>query len=126
MLRVLACVANNHDIRLVLLAVTICAASSFISFHAYSYAMRGHGPGRAAWVFVTGVCTGAGIWATHFVAMLAYDPGYATDYDPALTIASLLIATAVATGGFGISALDGKATAAAGNQRYFLIHNFKF
>ncbi len=94
--------------------MTICAASSFISFHAYSYAMRGHGAGRAAWVFVTGVCAGAGIWATHFVAMLAYDPGYATDYDPALTIASLLIATVVATAGFGISTLDGRTTAAAG------------
>ena len=97
-----------------LLAVTICAATSFTSFHAYSYVKRVQGARQVAWVFLTAVCTGAGIWATHFVAMLAYNPGYPTGYDPVLTIASLLIAAAVAMAGFGISTRDGKATVAVG------------
>jgi diguanylate cyclase (GGDEF)-like protein/PAS domain S-box-containing protein len=35
---------------------------------------------------------GFGIWATHFIAMLAYDPGIGAGYDVTLTILSLLIA----------------------------------
>ena len=56
-----------------------------------------------AWVFLTAMCTAVGIWATHFVAILAYDPGSPTDYDPVLTIASLLIAAMAAMAGFAIS-----------------------
>jgi diguanylate cyclase (GGDEF)-like protein/PAS domain S-box-containing protein len=112
--RVLACVANEHDLRLVLLAVTICAATSFTSFHAYSYVTRGQDARRAAWVFLTAVCTGAGIWATHFVAMLAYNPGAPTGYDPVLTVGSLLAATAVALAGFAIAARGGRRMAATG------------
>ena len=113
-LRVLACIATEHDYRLVLLAALICAATSFTTFHAYSYAMHEQGSRRMAWVFLTGVCAGAGIWATHFVAMLAYDPGYPTDYDAALTIASLLIAAMASVAGFAIAARGGRPMVAAG------------
>ena len=113
-LRVLACIATEHDYRLVLLAALICAATSYTTFHAYSYATREHGSRRLAWVFLTAVCTGAGIWATHFVAMLAYNPGHPTDYDPVLTIASLLIAAMTAAVGLGISTRGGRPAVAAG------------
>ena len=113
-LRVLACIANEHDYRLVLLAALICAATSFTTFHAYSYATHEQGSRRMAWVFLSGTCAAAGIWATHFVAMLAYNPGSPTDYDPVLTIASLLIAAVAAVAGFSISTLGGRAMAAAG------------
>ena len=113
-LRVLACIATEHDYRLVLLAALICAATSYTTFHAYSYATREQGSRRLAWVFLTAVCTGAGIWATHFVAMLAYDPGSPTDYDPVLTIASLLVAAVVAVVGFGISVRGSRPTVVAG------------
>jgi NO-binding membrane sensor protein with MHYT domain len=46
------------------------------------------------------VATGSGIWATHFVAMLAFKTGLATAYDPILTLASLLIAVGVTAAGF--------------------------
>ena len=45
---------------------------------------------RSLWLLITGVCAASGIWATHFVAMLAFDAGIPTAYDPALTAASLL------------------------------------
>ncbi|EBA18067.1 diguanylate cyclase/phosphodiesterase [Roseobacter sp. SK209-2-6] len=35
---------------------------------------------------------GATIWSTHFIAMLAYDPGYAHGYEPLATAGSLAIA----------------------------------
>jgi diguanylate cyclase (GGDEF)-like protein len=97
----------------VLLAVAICAASSLTCFHAYSHVTRGQDARRLAWVFLTAVCTGAGIWATHFVAMLAYNPGFSTGYQPELTIASLLIAAVIAMVGFGIAARGGGLRAAA-------------
>jgi NO-binding membrane sensor protein with MHYT domain len=33
------------------------------------------------WLLVTGVCAASGIWATHFVAMLAYEDNIHTAYD---------------------------------------------
>jgi diguanylate cyclase (GGDEF)-like protein len=97
----------------VLLAVTICAASSLTTFHAYSFVTRGQDTRGLAWLFLTAVCGGVGIWATHFVAMLAFSPGFSTGYEPALTISSLLIAGAVAMAGFGIAARGGDLNAAA-------------
>jgi diguanylate cyclase (GGDEF)-like protein/PAS domain S-box-containing protein len=44
---------------------------------------------------------GCGIWATHFIAMLAYDPGIKAGYDPGLTTASLIFAIAIT--GVGLS-----------------------
>jgi NO-binding membrane sensor protein with MHYT domain len=38
----------------------------------YSIACAHEGRQRLIWAAVTGVCAGSGIWATHFVAMLAY------------------------------------------------------
>jgi diguanylate cyclase (GGDEF)-like protein/PAS domain S-box-containing protein len=53
---------------------------------------------------LTGVCAASGIWATHFVAMLAYKSAVPTAYDPALTAASLFIAILATTLGFAICA----------------------
>jgi NO-binding membrane sensor protein with MHYT domain len=95
MFKVLACLRDQHDYRLVLLAVLICAVASFTAFHIYANARDSQGAKRLGWVFLTGVATGAGIWATHFVAMLAFKTGLPAAYDPALTLASLLIAISV-------------------------------
>ena len=38
---------------------------------------------------------GSGIWATHFIAMLAYQPGMPVGYDVFLTVLSLLSASAL-------------------------------
>ena len=69
--------------------------------------MQDHQYRRLAWLGLTGISTGAGIWSTHFVAMLAYDFGFPTAYDPTLTLASLVIAIGVTTIGYLIS-VDGK------------------
>ncbi len=109
MLRVLSCVVTEHDLRLVLLAAVICAVAAFTSFRIYSRAtdarsVQNRESRRLAWLALTGLSTGAGIWSTHFVAMLAYDPGFPIAYDPALTSASLVIAIGVTTLGYIIAA----------------------
>ena len=56
------------------------------------------------WILTAGTATGCGIWATHFIAMLAYDPSVATAYNIALTIASLVVAVAITSLGLGVAA----------------------
>ena len=92
MYRVLNCLAVQHDYLLVLLAAAICAATTFTSFSIYSRVAHAQKMMRLGWLFLTGVCTASGIWATHFVAMLAYKAGAQTAYDPILTAGSLLVA----------------------------------
>jgi NO-binding membrane sensor protein with MHYT domain len=58
------------------------------------------------WIAIAGGSTGYGIWATHFIAMLAYDPGVTTGYGVALTALSLAVAMAITSGGFGLAAYD--------------------
>jgi PAS domain S-box-containing protein len=104
MYKVISCVTDQHDFRLVLLAVLICSVATFTAFHIYSSARQSKGSKKLGWIFLTGVATGSGIWATHFVAMLAFKTGLAAAYDPFLTLASLLIAITVTAAGFLLAA----------------------
>lgn len=72
MYRVLGCLTNEHNVRLVGLAVVVCVATALTTFLMYSIACTSQGRRKSAWAALTGVCAGSGIWATHFVAMLAY------------------------------------------------------
>ena len=109
MFRVLACVVEEHDFRLVILAAVICAVAAFASFRIFALAIAGrhvrYNPHRRLlWLGLTGISTGAGIWSTHFVAMLAYKSELPTAYDPVLTLTSILIAIGVTTLGYAIAA----------------------
>jgi diguanylate cyclase (GGDEF)-like protein len=100
--RVIACLETQHDYRLVLLAALVCAAAAVASLRIYSHALKSSGLQQLVLLLLTGVSTGAGIWATHFIAMLAYEPGIPAAYDMASTTASLLVAVAATTAGFAI------------------------
>jgi diguanylate cyclase (GGDEF)-like protein len=104
MYRVLACLTNEHDYWLVGLAALVCIATALTSFRMYSIACASQGGRRFGWAVITGVCTGSGIWATHFVAMLAYQGGQPTYYEPVATLGSLLLAIALAACGFTLAA----------------------
>src|SRR3954469_4521620 len=73
MLRVYACLTGEHDFRLVLVAGTICLLAAFTAFSIFEQARRAERR-RGAWTALAGFVAGTGIWATHFVAMLAYRP----------------------------------------------------
>jgi len=47
---------------------------------------------RAIFVGVAAIVSGLGIWATHFIAMLAYEPGLSVSYDVPTTALSVLAA----------------------------------
>ncbi|QUD87994.1 MHYT domain-containing protein [Phenylobacterium montanum] len=103
MLKVLACISTGHDWRLIVLAGLVCLTSVRITFNLYGRAPDSNGAARAAWLGLTGLVTGSGIWATHFIAMLAFQPGGRTGYEPVLTLASLLIAVLVSAGGLAVA-----------------------
>ena len=104
MLRVLSCVLVDHDWRLVLVAAAVCVIASVTAFRLYALAARSQGGLKLAWIGFGGVAAGCGIWATHFIAMLAYQPKLATGYEPAGTIFSLVLAIAGTSLGFGVAA----------------------
>ena len=108
MYRVLGCISEQHDLRLVLLAAAVCALTALTSFGIYSRVAPARQPMRSMWLLVTGVCAASGIWATHFVAMLAYEDNLPTAYDPGLTAASLVIAILATTIGFSIASFGSR------------------
>lgn len=104
MITVLGCVIDEHNIWLVLVAAIVCASGSLAVVYLFERAARTDGMQRAGWHFLTAVAAGAAIWCTHFIAMLAYEPGAPVTFDPVMTIFSLLIAIAGAGAGFIVAA----------------------
>src|SRR5258707_2201975 len=101
MFRILTCLAVEHDWRLVLLAALVCFLASITAINLFRCAQSTTGRARASWIVAAGAATGCGIWATHFIAMLAYEPGISVSYNVGLTVLSLLAAAVVT--GIGLS-----------------------
>ncbi len=95
MLIVYNCLAYQHDLRLVALAIVICGFASFTAISLLKHVQATSGSMRYLWLGVATTATGFGIWATHFIAMLAFAPGVPSGYDIGLTALSLLIAIAL-------------------------------
>ena len=103
MLSVFYCIRNEHDLRLVVLAGLICVAASTAVVILLRHAREGTGRDRSRWLTGAGLASGFGIWATHFVAMLGYDPGVVTGFSLAPTGGSLIVAVAFTTLGFWLA-----------------------
>jgi len=106
MLRVYACITSEHDVRLVLVAGTICLLAAFTAFSIFEQARRA-GRSPWAWTALAGFVAGTGIWATHFIAMLAYRPHLPIGYDLPLTLVSIAAAVLI-TGAGWTAALSGR------------------
>ncbi|TQL81186.1 EAL domain-containing protein [Delftia sp. HK171] len=104
MLAIYDCIVYEHDLRLVLLAAIICTISSFSAIHLLHHVGRSKGALKTVWLCVAGTATGFGIWATHFIAMLAYSPGIQSGYNIFLTLLSLLGAIVLTTVSFSVAA----------------------
>ena len=119
MIRVLGCIFGQHDLRLVVVAASLCLLACATSLTMIARARAaGKGRARLQWLAGAGAVAGCGIWATHFVAMLAYRTGLAVGFDIGLTILSALIAMALCALGFAVAvrvsgALGGMVTGGA-------------
>ena len=104
MYRVLSCLTEQHDYRLVAIAGMVCLMSCLSAFWLFPLARNRRGSRQTVLLLLCGICTAAGIWTTHFVAMLAYDGGLPVTYDGALTATSLAIAIFATSVGFALMA----------------------
>ena len=103
MLRVYSCIVQEHDFRLVAVAAIICLLASLTAFATFGQA-RAAARRRRAWLALTAFVSGTGIWSTHFVAMLAYQPHLPIGYDLWLTLLSVAAAVTI-TGAAGIATM---------------------
>ena len=88
---------GTHDWGLVVLSVLLAIAASFTALDLAGRVPHYSGRTRAGWLATAAFVLGGGIWAMHFVAMLALHVGMPVTYDLGLTALSLGIAVA-ATG----------------------------
>src|SRR5690242_4508772 len=106
MYQVLNCLGYEHDPWLVALGGAVCVLASAVAVSLFHRARASRGWTRARWMALDAVAAGCGIWATHFIAMLAYDPGRLAGYNIGITLLSLVLAIATVACGLRIALLD--------------------
>jgi diguanylate cyclase (GGDEF)-like protein/PAS domain S-box-containing protein len=106
MFQVYTCLTVDHDWRLVVLAGVVCFLTSAVAISLFHRAQATIGRRQLVWLTLGAVAAGFGIWATHFIAMLAYDPAVDAGYNLVLTVLSLLIAILITGAGLGTALLD--------------------
>jgi diguanylate cyclase (GGDEF)-like protein len=99
---------------IVLLAIVVCLATCVMAFTVHSHLLAQGGARRRLWLMLAGFCVGAGIWAAHFLALLAYAPGPVVGYNLWLAAASFIASIVLTTAGLGVSLRRGRLFAAAG------------
>ncbi|WP_020179367.1 bifunctional diguanylate cyclase/phosphodiesterase [Methylopila sp. M107] len=115
MLSVIGCITERHDERMVALAAVICVLASYAALELVHQARAVRGRSRPAWLCLAGLAGGSGIWATHFIAMLAFSPELPTDYDVGLTALSLAVAVCLTGAGLLVASRgDGLAASLVG------------
>jgi signal transduction histidine kinase len=99
MLRVVDCIISGHDLWMVAVAAFICVLASHASFSLFSRMELRSTQHPFVWLGSAAAAMGCGVWATHFIAMLAYSTLLPVGYDVPLTILSAVIAVGVSAAG---------------------------
>ena len=107
MLKVLSCVAYDHDYSFVLVAAIVCIAGSIMTMRLFDRARRLDHSAKLAWVLLSGAAGGTAIWTTHFVAMLGFHPPVDYAYDPILTLLSFAFAIGFTAAGLHVAIQPG-------------------
>ena len=103
MLRVYGCFVGRHDMMLVAVAMVVCGLATAAAVTLVDHARGSRGRIRDLWLGVGALAGGVGIWATHFIAMLAFQPGLPSGYALPLTACSLLAAVLFTGSGFALA-----------------------
>ena len=99
--RLFNCLVNDHDPVLAAVAALICVGSVLSAFKTYALALSTPRR-RMLWLSFAGATMASGIWASHFVAMLAYTPPVPTGFGVGFTLLSLAMCVATTTAGFAV------------------------
>ena len=100
MLRVIACITQEHNVWLLTLAALICAVTSTSAFLMLGRSVARRATVARIWAVAAGVTAGLGVWATHFVAMTAYDVGVPLSFELGSLLGSLAISLLAQTAAF--------------------------
>ena len=106
MFRVFSCLTNAHDWRLVGIAAAICLMGTLTAFLLLDRAVEGVPANRFNWLSAAGVATGTSTWATHFVAMLAYDGGMPIGFGLGLTVSSAALGIIMSVIGYRLACAE--------------------
>jgi PAS domain S-box-containing protein len=93
-------VAGTYDPYLVALSFAVACLASYTALDLGGRIRASEGWARQAWLGTAALAMGGGIWAMHFIAMLAFVMPMPVSYDLGLTVLSLLIAVGVTGVGF--------------------------
>jgi PAS domain S-box-containing protein len=89
------CISYHHEWWLVVLSYAVAAFASYTAFHLNARVRSAATPGiRAIWLAIAGTSMGCGIFAMHFIAMLAVRSPLTVQYDVAVTALSAIFAMA--------------------------------
>ncbi len=93
-----------YDPALVLLSIGVATAASYVSLDVAARIWPAFGWRRAGWIIGAATAMGGGIWAMHFIAMLAFSLPVAVQYNVPATLVSLATAILVTGCAFAIVA----------------------
>jgi NO-binding membrane sensor protein with MHYT domain len=91
---------GTYDPYLVTLSILVAAFASYTALDLGGHVATARGMARSAWLAGAAITMGGGIWAMHFVAMLAFSLPIPMSYEIGLTGLSLVVAVLVTGGGF--------------------------
>ena len=92
MFTVVECITEQHDPRLVLLAALVWILGSGAIFLLLGRSLDCVDTRRRQWLAIAALAAGVGVWATHFIAMLAYRGTLPLQFAPSTTALSVIIA----------------------------------
>jgi signal transduction histidine kinase/AmiR/NasT family two-component response regulator len=84
-------VLATHAPRALVMAAAVCVFACGTGLAAYRRSALSEGPTRLFWLSLSVALLGSGVWATHFLAMLAYRPDLAITFDVLRTSVSLAL-----------------------------------
>lgn len=83
---------SSHNLYLVFLAWLVACASSLAALHMGERAANAEKPtAKTVWRWLGASCLAGGIWAMHFISMLAFESSLEVHYNLSITIGSLVI-----------------------------------
>jgi diguanylate cyclase (GGDEF)-like protein/PAS domain S-box-containing protein len=103
MLQVYNSITQQHDLRLVIVAAFICFLAAYTTFSLIGRAVEARAQARVWWIGAGAIATGSGVWATHFIALIAYQANVPTGYALGPTLLSILIAMVISGLGLAVS-----------------------
>lgn len=87
-------IVGTYDLRLVVLSVVIAVIAAYTALDLAGWVTVTQGQGRKFWLAGGAIALGTGIWAMHFIGMLAYQLPIPMTYDLPLVLVSITVAIA--------------------------------